>query len=311
MYAKKKNTYSLSKIYRTALGNTIGKAFIWLFIITLFLTLVESASVEANAMHTTLLLETPIWYLLLFFIFPCIYIVRKDIAAIIIIALILIPLVMISGITLSMLTAKYKKFEYLFPIFGDGMNMNLFICILKILGLYGSVSITLPYLSRIKNTSKIVPHAIIGLIIVIQMQIVSVSGLIMTFTPERLINLIYPKLLQTQLVSYVHFIEYGELYVLFQVVGGWLLKYIITFYAMLILLKELNLKRKVLIYTVYVASIVVFTGGYLASNDTFLLFTLLNYFSYICLVNFVIFPLFIFMRYSMITKKANRNIQKL
>src|SRR5659263_294993 len=68
---------------------------------------------------------------------------------------------------------------------------------------------------------------VIILIIVIQMVIIDVSGLIMTFTPERLVNLIYSKILQTQLVSYARFIEYGELYTLFQVIGGWMMKYIV------------------------------------------------------------------------------------
>ena len=261
----------------------MGNFFIWLLIITLFLTLIEGASVEANAMHSTLLLETPIWYLLLFFVFPCIYIVSKDIVAIVIIVLLLIPLIMFSGMTLGILTAKYKKYQYLFPIFENGINMNFLKCIMQMLGLYGCVSITLPYLSRVKDTSKLMKHGIIGLIIVIQMQIVSVSGLVMTFTPERLVNLILPKLLQTQLVSYARFIEYGELYVLFQVVAGWLLKYIVTFYAMLILLKELKLKRKAVVNITYIISFIVFISAYIAANDTFLLFKLLNYYSYICL----------------------------
>jgi spore germination protein (amino acid permease) len=307
---KKNNAYSLKKIYTTALGDRVGRFFIGLLIISLFLTLVECASVEANAMHTNLLMNTPIWYLLLFFIIPCVYVVRQDIAAIVILVVIVIPIIIISGMTLALLTSKYKKYQYIFPIFENGVNMNFFICILKMLGLYGCVTISLPYLSRIKNTSKIGKHTFIALIIVIQMQIISVSGLIMTFTPERLLDLIYPKLLQTQLVSYMQFIEYGELYVLFQVLGGWLLKYIVTFYALLILLKELNLERKTLIYATYIISIMVFVFASIAANNTFFLFKLLNYYSYFCFVNFVALPFFIFTRYSIISKKANKHIHK-
>ncbi len=256
-------------------------------------------------MRSNMLLETPVWYLILFFIIPCLYVIRQDITSIIIMCLIVITLIFFSGINLSLLTAKYKKIGYLLPIFQNGININFFLCIIKILGLYGSITISLPYLLRIKDTSKIIKHVFIALMVVIQMEIVSVTGMIMTFPPEKLINITYPKLVQTQLVSYQRFLEYGELYVLFQVLGGWLLKYIVTFYSLLILLKELNLNRKALIYSTYGISIVVFIGAYICAYDTFLLFKLLNYYSYICLINFVVIPFLIFIRYSTIVKTSN------
>ena len=306
---KKNNIYTLSQIYTTALGNTMGKFFIWLLIITMVLTLVESSSVEANAMHTNLMLRSPVWYLLLFFIISCVYVVRKDIVAIVIVVIILVGLMFLAGITLAILTTKYKKIQYLFPIFANGINIKFFLCVLQILGLYGCVTISLPYLSRIQDTTKIMKHTFIGIVLLIQMEIVGVAGLIMTFTPERLVNLIYPKILETQLISYVRFIEYGELYVLLQVVAGWMLKYIVTFYALLILLKELNLKRKALINVTYLISLVVFIMANLAAYDTFFMFTLLNYYSYICLINFVVIPFFIFLRYSMVTRKLSKNVK--
>ncbi|QUH18799.1 hypothetical protein [Alkaliphilus sp. B6464] len=52
----------------------------------------------------------------------------------------------------------------------------------------------------------------------------------------------YPKLRQAQQVSYMRFLEFGELYVMLQIVDGWILKYVVAFYAILLLSKEFNLK---------------------------------------------------------------------
>jgi spore germination protein (amino acid permease) len=306
---KNTNTKNMSQVYTTVFGNKVGKLFIFLFIFTLFITLVESAAVEANSMRTNMMIETPVWYLLLFFIIPCLYVVRQDIVAIIVISLVLMLLIFLSGINLAIITAKYKKFQYLFPVFENGINIGFFICITKIFALYGCAVISLPYLSRIKDTSQIIKHAFIAVIVVIQMQIVSVCGMIMTFAPQLLMNMSYPKLIQTQLVSYQRFFEYGELYVLFQMLGGWLMKYIVTFYALILLLKELNLKRKQLILSSYIISFLVFVGAYIAANDTFLLFKLLNFYTYTCLVNFVIIPFLIFIKYSSIVKKGVKRCQ--
>lgn len=299
---KKHNNYSLTKIYETALGKKLGKLFIYMFIFSLFVTLVESAAAESNSMHTNMLNETPQWYLLIFFIGPALYTVRKDLVAVISVTIIGIVLIMIAGINLGILTAKYKKFQLLFPIFQNGITSGFFISTTKMLGLYGCVSISLPYLSKIFDSKKMIKYTIIGLIILIQMQIVSVTGLIMTFGPQRVDVMNYPKLLQTQLVSYMRFLEFGELYVMLQILGGWLLKYLITFYGLLILLRELNIKRKAVIYLSYILSVLVFIFSYALSNNLFILFDFFNVYSYFCLINFVIIPLFVFILFNKKTK---------
>jgi spore germination protein (amino acid permease) len=308
----KTKCFSLYKIYTTSLGKTLGKVFIGLFIITLLITLIESAAVEANSMHTNMLLEAPIWYLLLFFIAPALYTVRKDLVAVITVTLIGIVLIFIAGINLSILTARYKHFFYLFPVFNEGIRLGFIACLLKILGLYGCVTITLPYISKvIDDKNSLVKSSIVGLILVIQMQIVSATGLLMTFQPEQLNSLSYPKLLQTQQVSYLRFLEFGELYVMLQILGGWLLKYVVTFYGLLILLKEFNLKRKTLIILSYIISAIVFVCAYFVSDNLFILFKLLHYYSYICLINLVIIPIIVFTIFSIKSKnnKAINNSQ--
>lgn len=299
MIWKKKSDYNLIKIYREALGNNLGNIVIVLFMFTLFFTLIESASIEADSMHQNMLLETPKWYLLLFFVIPAIYTIKKDLVSIVTIAIIGIMLIIIAGINLSILTTKYKDVKLLFPIFEHGLTPGFFISILKSLGLYGSICITLPYLSKISDRkSRMTRYVVVALLFVIQMQILAISGILMTFTPDLAITMNYPKLLQTQQVSYLQFLEFGELYVMLQIVGGWLLKYIITFYSLVLLLRNFNIREKYISYSIYAVSLLVFICAYISSNNSFILFKLLNYYEFISLINFVIIPLIVFMRFN-------------
>lgn len=292
---KKNTNMNIVQIYRKALGNTLGNIFICLFLLTLFITLIECASLEADSMHQNMLIETPKWYMLLFFIVPAIYTIRKDLVAIITITIIGIVLIMIAGINLAILTSKYKEFALLFPIFEYGITPGFIFCILKTLGLYGSISITLPYLSKIiDKNNKMNKFVIIGLLILIQMEILAITGILMTFTPDLAITMNYPKLLQTQQVSHFQFLEFGELYVMLQILGGWLLKYIITFYAALTILRNFNIKQKYIKYATYLLSLLVYISAYYVSKNSFFLFKVLNYYEYICLINFVIIPFIVF-----------------
>jgi len=296
---KKHNCYSIYKIYEKALGPNLGKAGIILFIATLFITLVESASAEANSMHTNMLLETPTWYILLLFIVPIIYTIRKDLVAVVSVTMIGIVLIMLAGINLAILTSQYKDYTLLFPVFSNGVHRGFFISIIQMLGLYGSISISLPYLVKIRDTKEIMKHSLIGLLIVIQMEIIAVTGVIATFGIDFTNVMPYPKLIQTQQISYMRFLEFGELFVMLQIVGGWLLKYIATFYAILLLSKEFNFKKKQLVYTTYIVSGLVYIGSYVLAGDLGKLFRFFNVYTYISFVNFIIIPLIIFTIYAL------------
>jgi spore germination protein (amino acid permease) len=307
---KKSGEHGLVEIYQKGLGKILGNIALFLFIATLFITLIECSSVETDSMHQNMLIETPKWFYLIFFIVPSIYTIHKEIVAVVTVTIIGIILIMLAGVNLAILTAPYKQFSALLPIFENGITGGFFICILKTLGLYGCVSITLPYLSKIKDEKKkFIKNTSIGLIILIQMEIVSISGLIMTFEPGFVNTLNYPKLIQTQLVSYMQFLEFGELYVMLQILGGWLLKYLLTFYALLMILRELNIKRKYVIYLTYIISVLVFTVSYFTVYDMFKLFKLLNYYEYICLVNYIVIPLIVFMMFNRKMKKTAKQQQ--
>ncbi|MGI5998893.1 MAG: endospore germination permease [Lutispora sp.] len=304
---KKTEVYNMREIYEKAVGKRLGDIFIALFIVNLFATLIECVSAEANSMHTNMLLETPTWYLMIFFVFPIIYTIRKEIVSIITVTVIGIILIMMAGINLGILTARYKDWSLLFPIFKDGLKFNFFVALAKILGLYGSVSITLPYLIRVRNRKSIIKHVIIALLIIIQMEIVSTTGVITTFGTVLANTMPYPKLIQTQQVSYFRFLEFGELYVMLQILGGWMLKYLISFYAMLSLLKGFGLKRKHLIWITYIVSLAAYISSYFIADNLFRLFTFFNIYSYLSLFNFIIIPLIMFTIFALKQSSSTQN----
>lgn len=287
-------TFSLYKIYCGALGKILGNIFIYLYMFMLFMSLIESAATESNSMHTNMLIKTPPWFFLLFFVIPAIYTVKKGKVAVISVVCIGIVLIMIAGINLAMLTAPYKKIEYLLPIFKNGVTKGFFLSILQIFGVYGNILIILPYLSDIEDTKKIIRDSVIGLLIVIQMQIVSVTGIIMTFDIKRANLISYPKLIQTQRVSLFDFLDAGELFVMLQIVGGWFIKYTISFLALIMVLKNIGFNNK---YIHYVISVFVFIFAFLFSKNLFRLFDFLHYYTYISFVGYVLIPLSIFIIY--------------
>ena len=271
-----------------------------LFAITLFLSLVESASVEANSMHTNMLFEVPSWYILIFR--SCI-IQLKGKAALIITTVISMVLIIISGINLSILTIKYKKLYYLLPILKDEIRPDIIKSFLQFLGLYGCFTIAFAYIEDIQDKNKIVRTSLISLIFIIQMQVISIMGIITTFEIRYLNTMPYPKLLQTQLVELSRFMESGEFFVMLQILGGWYIKYVLTFYALMKILKDLKIYDK---YTIYTSSLLVLIAGLALSQDTFNLFRFLNYYTYICLVNFVIIPFIMMLIFRIRTVQKNR-----
>jgi spore germination protein (amino acid permease) len=287
-------TYNIYKIYCGALGKFLGTFFLYFYMLMLFLTLVESSAVEASSMHTNMLLNTPPWFIMIFFIVPAIYSLRKGKVAVVSVTCIGIILIMIAGINLAMLTAPYKKVEYLFPVFKNGITIGFILSILQTLGLYGSVAVVLPYLSEIKDTKHIIRDSIIALLIVIQMEIISTTGVIMTFDINRANLISYPKLIQTQRVSLFDFLDAGELFVMLQIVGGWFIKYIVTFLSLIIVLKDIKFNNK---YIHFIISVFIFLFAFAASKNLFVLFKFLNYYTYISFIGFVVVPLAIFLIY--------------
>lgn len=288
----KTNKFNLYEIYTNSCGEIIGNILYVFLILTFFLTLVESSSVESNSMHQNMLLETPAWFLLIFFVVATAYSVNKGLRPLVIITIIGIFFVMLAGTNLSILTASYKKNKYLYPILANGFNKDLFLATVKSLGFYASIGLTLPYLNEIKNKKDLVTTSLVGLIIVIQMEVYSTIGVITTFGYERALTIYYPKLLQTQMVSHFDFLESGELFVMLQIIGGWFLKYCLSFYGLLKLLESFGNKSN--LKAIIIISLLVFIVSFFTSKNGFMLLTFLTYYNYISLINLLIIPALVF-----------------
>jgi len=305
---KKTKCYNMDTIYHKALGKTLGDIFLVLFILTLIISLIESSSVEANALHVNMLGDTPTWFFLLFILIPAIYITKKGTRSVLIVTIISISLIMVAGVNLAVLTAKYKKLTYLLPIMANGVTYPFILSIIQVLGCYGSIAICIPFLSRVTNRSKIMKHCIIALLIVIQMEIFANIGLLSTFDISRVLNINYPKLIQTQLVSYFDFLEIGEFFVMLQMVGGWFIKYVLALNAILILLKNLSCFKK---YWIYIITLFVFIISYFISAKVLLLYNFLNLYVYFSVVSFILVPTIIFgVFYIKATKNTSKSFPK-
>jgi spore germination protein (amino acid permease) len=291
--------FSLYEIYTYAIGKLLGRIFLILFLITLFLSLLGSASLETSVIHYNLFVESPNWYIALFIVLPGLYSVLKGKNSVIIVIMVSIVISVINGINLYMLTYRFKEYRRLFPVFEKGISLDFFIGTAKALGLYASAVIALPYLAQIKEKERIRRCAIFTLIFVVQMIIVSTDGILTTFSIERANIIIFPKLIQTQLISYFGFIASGEFYVIFQVISGWFAKYVATFFGILLILKELKIEKICNIrFLPYTISALVYIGTLCTANSLIGLFKFLEFYDFICLINFFIIPTIIFIIYS-------------
>lgn len=298
--SQRNNNFDIYSIYCNAVGKFLGNILIFFFILTLILTLAECSSVEANAMHVSMLPNTPYWFFVICFTIPAIYTILKGKNSIVIVTIIAITIIIASGILVSVLTQKYKSYSLLLPIMSNGVTKDFLLSIVKTLGIYGCFSIIIPFLNEINNKKTVRKYALWGLVFVLQMQIFSAVGLVSTFGARRLNTIYYPKLIQTQLIDYFGFIESGELYVLLQTIGGWYVKYILTFFSLLLILKKINIKNN---FKVYIISILITAASAYFSRDTFLLFFLLDYYSYFCLLNFILIPLIVYLIFNFRNKK--------
>ncbi|MDD3224202.1 MAG: endospore germination permease [Clostridium sp.] len=301
---KKNNNYNMCNIYKSALGKKIGTIFILFFLLTLILTLIECSSIEANSMNINMLPETPPWFFILFFIVPAIYTVSRGKNSVIIVTIVIISTIIFSGINLALLTQGYKHTEYLMPIMEHGIDSKFIFAVIKSLCYFGSFSIILPMLNEFKDKKSLWKYTGWTLFFIIQMEVFAIEGLIATFGIGRLNPIFFPKLIQTQLVNYFNFLESGELYVILQMLGGWYVKYILTLMAIALILKNLNIKNK---YYIYLLTLIIGIVSYFISDNTILLFKILNIYLYIILGNFIIIPLIIFIIYNFKQKKKSVN----
>lgn len=304
---KNTNCYDIKEIHTKAYGKIIGKIMLLLYSIMLLITAIECATVEANALHTNVFIETPIWYILLFFIVPAIYPIKKGEVAIILTTIVTVVMVYITGVIILILGIKYNHYNYLKPILSQGIVPGLMKCSLELLGLFGSLFIILPYLTVIREKQKVNRYVAIALIVVILMSIASIISLLATFGPERTSNIFYPRSVQTQLFYYGGYLEFSELFIILQTVASWFIKYILCLYAFILIYKNYFNNRK---FMIYILSLFIFIASFLLSKNNVILFKLLNYYANISLVGFIILPFITFTLLRIRGKKGGKSTSK-
>lgn len=294
---------NLHCVFQGAVGRVLGSVFFFLYLLTILLTVMQSTAVEANVMHTAFLDQDPAWAFLLFSVLAGLYVVRKKSTAVTITSMITLISISASGVILFALTLKYKEIKYLLPILEYGVTPDLVIAMVKLLGAYSSATMILPYLATLRNEKKLTKSILIGLLVTFEIQVVAMAGVLMTFNIERLQNLIYPKLTQTQLVSYFGFLEAGELFVMLQVIAGWFIQYVLAFYAFIQGAEQMNIKSGFMPYGV---AALAFAAAYFASRNLFNMFDMLDVLMYVQLVGLLLIPLGMFVVYHIRQRRQSK-----
>lgn len=290
----KTNTYDLNVIFNDSFNKLIGSILKFIFVIGLFLITIESSCIETSSIHSNYFLNTPIWYCLIFFLIPACYIVNRKFNSILIVTTVIVFLNVLGDIIILILVGKYLNLNNLLPILRSTTFLNKFKCFLLITGSISSIYICLPYLKFIKKPHSLITDSFFALVIASFFITTSLSALISFFGANRAINIFYPEYIECQRVKISNFFEFGELFFIFRSVCMWFLKYILSFYGIIILYKD-KIKNDITFSIVY--SVVIFIISYLFTKNQYILFSTLGILQIVILFTFIIIPLISFIAY--------------
>ncbi|WP_261853944.1 endospore germination permease [Clostridium folliculivorans] len=304
----KAKTFNFREIIHGAIGDRFGEVYIWLFAVGLFISAGESAAVEASSIHVNLFIESPIWYIMLFFIVPAVYIASRNFNSILNIVLIATSIVLITVVLIEVLVHRYKHFDYLFPLFKYNSLYDQIRCGLEFLGGFSCVAIIFPLLKNVQKTKSFTFHFFIGVLLSVDLVCFAITGHIASMGSMRAKNILFPAFRQVQRISYGNFIENGQILVLILCVIGLMVKYILAINGIVMLFRN-NIKNKLLFVTIL--SILLYIYSLLIGNNAFKLMDILEMDQYIYLVIFLIFPLILFSIYRAKHFHGNRRKLKL
>ncbi|MBE6055285.1 MAG: spore gernimation protein [Clostridium sartagoforme] len=285
------NATDINEIFMKALPKPLALFLMFIFILALFINSIESAAVEANVLHTTLFIDTPVWYALIFFITPTLFIFSKKIRTILIFIIISVSVFILNGITFFIFTQSYKDINYLLPVLSSGLSSNFFITAVLVLGGLSSFMIASPFLKFLDKNEHINKHSLYSGIIVSAFIVISFVGVITAFGPSRAANIFYPEFVLSQRIEVAGFLEMGELFFIVQTVIGFFIKYLLSTYSILLLLDK-YLKNKPLFIGIY-TFIAYALSNFLGVNN-FHLYNAMKYIQIINLIAFLIIPLAVF-----------------
>ncbi|WP_160674273.1 endospore germination permease [Clostridium sp. C8-1-8] len=290
----KADSFDFRQIIKGSIGKRFGEVYLWLFAIGLFIVASESAAVEASSIHVNLFIETPVWYIMLFFIVPAIYIASRNFNSILNIVLISISIMLIAIIIIEILVHKYKSFDFLFPFLKNRSLKDFTNCFIEFLGGFSCIAIIFPLLKNLERSKKLTFHFFIGILLSLDIVCFSITGHITSLGAMRAKNILFPIFRQVQRISYVNFIENGEILVLLVCVLGFMVKYILAMNGIVFLFRD-KIKNKLAVVAILSAASYIY--GLLIANNAFDFMKVLNINQYIYIVLFLIMPLIFFTIY--------------
>lgn len=297
----KTESFNLKEIFLKSYPKIISKILLLIFALTLFINSIECAAVEINSLHSTLFLDTPVWYALIFFMLPSFFILNKDIRTILIFIVISVIILIINGVLFFIMLQNYPEVNNLLPIFKDPLSKEVFKCFIYILGSYCTFLIAMPYLKFIDNSKKLKKHSLFAGLIIAIFVIISFILVISSFGPIRAKNIFYPEFVMSQRIKLAGFLEFGEFFFIVQTVAGFFVKYILSTYGILIIYSE-EIKNKKFFIGVY--SFLVFVLSNFIGSNNYYLHNILGSMQLVNLVAFLIIPLVTFTIYNFKHKKV-------
>ncbi len=300
---KKTNNFDIKDIFEKTYPKGFSNIFTFIFALGLFLTSIESASVQGDSIHSNIFIETPIWYSLLFLIIPATYLITRRFNTLLIVTIITLTLVFSTMFIVELFTFSYQHYDYLLPILPLGINKEFILCILLILGAFCSTSVTFPLLKFVVKKDKLSKFTIIGGLIVVFISIASVISAVTTFGSLRASNIYYPEFLRVQRIQIQGFIEFGDLLFISKTTCLWFLKYVICATSILYLYKDKFTNKK--IYAI-IYSIIAYICAFFVSKNHFVLFDCLRYYHLISLVLLGLLPFITFFIYYIKFKKNSK-----
>jgi len=297
---QKKNCYDIHTIFKEAFGKVIGTLLLYVFYFSLFITLIESTSVEAGAMHYNFLIFNPVWGFLLLSVIAGFYVVAMGYRTVVITVILGIVFISGSGFILAALTHMYKDFSRLLPILENGLSSGFLLCILKLIASFSSVFIIFPLLKDVVDKEKLPKMFNISYLYSAQIHVIAIIGSLTTF--EVPVALTYPfvKLTQTERIMLLNFLEAGELFVMLQIVVGWIVKFVTTFFILVQVLKK---DGKSNVGMCFFIALIVYGASFLVGRNLFFLFECLNIYVDITFITFFVIPLITFVVYAVRGKK--------
>ena len=178
-----KKVYNINEIFTIGLSKTLGNIFLLLFAFGLFLASLEATSVEANVIKSCFFLETPTWYIIIFFLLPSVFLIGKSMSTLLTFVIILISSLGVNTALLAIITEKYKDIKYIMPVLSGNISSEFFSTPLLVLGSLSAFVIALPYLKYLNSGKDLRKHSVIGLGILGAVCIYVLIGILSSFGP--------------------------------------------------------------------------------------------------------------------------------